>query len=103
MVRFRGWIEDAVVPRKKKKGRCSLMLTQIEGMPLAGMTVSLSGTLATIKELGRNTTDGKAVSSRDCLTGQPCPPYGTVLVEWIGDAPDPKDLSQIWVQEEVEN
>lgn len=79
------------------------MLTHIEGMPESGMTVSIGGKSAVIKELGRNSTDGKVVSSRSCLTGQPCSPYGSILVEWNGDALHPEETHRLWVQEEAVN
>ncbi|MFA3917560.1 hypothetical protein AB1E33_11285 [Ruegeria sp. 2012CJ15-1] len=79
------------------------MLTHIEGLPVVGMTIYVAGVFGTIKELGRNSTDRQVVSSRDCLTGRPCASYGSILVEWNEGKLVPKDLCQMWVQEEVVN
>lgn len=98
MVQFRGLIEDALL--LSKKPGTALVLSHIEGMPKVGMQVSVSGKFAEIKELGRNSTDGQPVSTRSCLTGQPCEPYGSILVEWKEDAVALNDLHLLWVTEE---
>ncbi len=59
-----------------------VQLTDVEGLPEKDMIVMFYGELATITEVGRNSTDGQAVSTRSCLTGQPVTPYGSVLLDW---------------------
>ena len=96
MTGFRGFIEDAFV--LKDKG-VAVMLTHVEGMPAVGMRVPVGDQIVTILELGRNSTDGQAVSHRSCLTGKPVPGYGSVLMDWKGD---PRDIARHWAQESSE-
>ncbi len=72
-----------------------LMLTNIEGNPRVGMQVLVNAKPAIITELGQNSTDGQPVSTRSCLTGQPCPPYGLIVVEIDGAKP----ANKTWVEE----
>jgi len=90
---FRARIENAFAIPKAGIG---VMLTHVEGYPSVGMKVRLGSEICEILELGRNTTDGKAISSRDCLTGALCPPYGSVRLDWTG----PTDGFQFdWLEE----
>ncbi len=63
------------------------------------MRLNISGYECTLTEVGRNTTDGQAVSSRDCLTGKPVAPYGHILIEWNGAALPEKSLRHQEVKE----
>jgi hypothetical protein len=72
-----------------------LNLTEIEGHPKVGEMVQVGSKCCKILELGRNSTDGRAVSTRSCLTGRTVAPYGAIRVEW--DGPKPKDLRGEWV------
>ncbi|MEM8656254.1 MAG: hypothetical protein AAGF36_16095 [Pseudomonadota bacterium] len=54
-----------------------------------------------IVEVGKNSTDGKAVSTRSCLTGQRVAPYGHVLVDWISGDPAPNEMHGHWIQEDI--
>ena len=100
MSRFRGQIED-VFKIPSKEGFV-FKLTNIEGHPEVGMSISVGGKTRRIVELGRNSTDGKHVSERSCLTGRPCAPYGGILVDWPGHFSEAKALRLQWVSEEIE-
>ena len=76
---FSGKIEDAF--RLQDKG-VVLMLTDVEGSPEEGLILELQNRLVKVLAVGKNSTDGKPVSTRNCLTGQPTAPYGSVLVDW---------------------
>lgn len=76
------------------------MLTQIEGMPVKGMHVSIAGRDLLIMEVGKNSTDGEPVSSRSCLTGKTVPPYGSVFVEWLPPYPEGASLHRKWIEEQ---
>lgn len=89
--RFSGKIEDVF----RIKGHLAIMLTGIEGMPKVGMTVRIGDCVRTILELGRNSTDHKPISTRDCLTGRPVPPYGSILIEDMANTPD----RGCWIEE----
>lgn len=98
-MRFRGQIQTVhLLPDHKA---LVLVLTNIEGMPEVGMFVNLLGETKKIIELGRNSTDGKAVSYRDCLTGQPIPAYGSICVDWSGLYVEKAAMHDQWVQEEA--
>ena len=100
MTRFKGQIED-VLQLRSKEG-LGLFLSHIEGMPEIGMPINVGGEIRRILKLGRNTTDGKHVSDRDCLTGQPCAPYGHILVDWAGEFSEAQKLRLQWITEEIE-
>ncbi|NIZ59473.1 hypothetical protein DL239_00625 [Sedimentitalea sp. CY04] len=95
---FRGLIQDAF--HLQNEAGVALSLTQVEGIPEIGMMVSVAGQPATIRDFGHNSTDGQVISSRSCLTGEPCSPYGGIFVEWNKNTPAPEDLCKQWVQEE---
>lgn len=78
-----------------------LQLTEVEGLPRKGAMLGMGSDTCRVIEVLRNSTDGRAVSDRSCLTGRPVSPYGAVLVEWIGDVPLPKDVFGRWVKEEA--
>ncbi len=99
-MRFRGRIEDAF-PLRGKMG-LALMLTHMEGMPEKGMRVSIAGRDLNIVDVGRNTTDGKPVSTRDCLTGKAVPPYGSIFVDWLPPYPERTSLHRQWIEEQPE-
>ncbi len=99
--RFAGYVED-VLSLRHKDGLV-LMLTGIENHPEVGMTVRVGEHIGSISELGRNSTDGQAVSYRSCLTGKPCSPYGSILVEWSGESPETNSLVRQWVKEEAKS
>lgn len=69
-----------------------LQLTEVEGCPARGMKLDIGPKRCRVIEAGRISADGQPVSTRSCLTGQPVPPYGAVLVEWIGAVPTEKDV-----------
>lgn len=99
--RFFGYVED-VLSLRHKDG-LALMLTGIESHPEVGMTIKVGDHIGSIAELGRNSTDGQAVSHRDCLTGKPCSPYGSIFVEWSGETPETNSLVGQWVKEEAKH
>ncbi|WP_299597506.1 hypothetical protein [uncultured Tateyamaria sp.] len=84
----------------KGKGHV-LQLTEVLGHPRKGITLSVVGQRCRVVEVGRNSTDGQAVSTRSCLTGKPVAPYGHVLVKWISEAPLASDIHGNWVEEEI--
>ncbi|MFY0682515.1 MAG: hypothetical protein JXR13_18225 [Thalassovita sp.] len=94
---FRGQIQD-VLPMRQGSGLV-LMLTNIEGALAKGMQVQLLDQETKITELGRNSTDGKPVSTRSCLTGKPCAPYGAIALDWQGPQPAAQTLVGQWVQQ----
>ena len=96
-MRFRGRIDDAF-PLKGKDGLV-LTLNHIEGMPERGMVLSLAGRRVCIVDVGTNSTDGQAVSTRSCLTGESVPAYGSVFVDWALPYPERAELHQEWVEE----
>lgn len=86
---YRGKIEDYfMVPGKG----LFVMLTEVEGAPKIGMVVDFLGGHRTIKDVGRNSTDGQPVSTRDCLTGRPTAPYGGIVLEWADTQPAPEGI-----------
>lgn len=99
-MRFRGQIQDAFMFRERKG--LVLSLTNIEGLPEIGMHVSILGEIRKIIEIGRNSTDGNAVSYRSCLTGQPVPAYGSIGVDWNESDVDAIGLRDQWVEEETQ-
>lgn len=98
MERFRGQVDDffAIADRG-----LSLSLTNIDGMPRAGIILQEGERLCKVLELGRNSTDGQPVSYRNCLTGAPTPAYGNVLIEWHDELPEPGEFRKMWVVEEM--
>ena len=98
MSQFRGLIENAF---ELPQHGVFLMLNKIEGMPKVGMRVHVLEHRCRITALGRNSTDGQAVSTRACLTGLPTDPYGGVCVEWEAEAPAINELHKCWAEEEV--
>lgn len=80
----------------------ALMLTHIEGMPAKGMRVSIAGRDLLIMDVGRNSADGKPVSTRSCLTGETVPPYGSIFVDWQPPYPEGASLHRNWIEEQPE-
>lgn len=100
MKRFREQIVGAFeIPNQ---GLC-LSLNHIDGLPQVDMHNRVGNRLCKIIALGRNSTDGQAVSMRDCLTGRPTPAYGSIVVEWIGSEPTTGEIYKLWVSEEARN
>lgn len=90
MTRFTGLIKDAFdLPTRDG---IALMLTHIEGTPEVGMQVIVGGKVCSVLALGRNSTDGQIVSTRDCLTGKTVPAYGSILVAKCMGSEDLADL-----------
>lgn len=98
-MKFRGRIEDAF-PLSGKEG-LALMLTHVEGIPVAGMQISLADRKLQIVEVGKNSTDSKPVSTRSCLTGKTVAPYSGVFVNWRPPYPDRSALCGVWVEGEL--
>lgn len=92
MTGFRGEITDAfVIPDHG----LALILNKIEGAPESGMAVQIGKKTTRVKALGRNSTDGQAVSTRSCLTGRTVAAYGGIVVDWDGALP----TTGTWVEQ----
>lgn len=78
-----------------------LMLTEVEGAPSIGMTVDFLGGHRAIVDIGKNSTDGQPVSTRDCLTGRTVAPYGAILLNWTDGTEVPTGIHGAEVKEVV--
>ncbi|PSL21869.1 hypothetical protein [Shimia abyssi] len=94
---FKGKIED--IWHIPDKG-VVLHLNQVEGTPEVGMQVSVAGQTAKIIELGKNSTDGKTISDRSCLTGQPTSGYGAILTDLDRSSLDLDHVHGTWIAAE---
>ena len=84
---FQGRIDGVfVIPNRYDV--LALSLTEIEGVSEVGQIACFKGERRKILELGRNSTDGKTISTRSCLTGQPVAPYEMIGIEWDGARPN---------------
>lgn len=63
--------------------RVVVLMTQIDGSPAVGDVLTIAGMAGCVVEVRRSSTDGKAVSTRACLTGAEVAPYGSVLVSGL--------------------
>ncbi|MDD9729972.1 hypothetical protein PVW46_08630 [Mameliella sp. AT18] len=95
-MKFRGQVEDCFLLVEKG---LAVMLNRIEGMPKTGMRVCIGETETRIIDVGRNSTDGQPVSTRDCLTGRTCSPYGFILIDFLEQRPK----RGVWVEEARDN
>ncbi len=93
---FRGKVQDCF--ELKGKGLV-VMLTEVEGAPAIGTLVDFLGGHRRIVDVGRTSTDGQVVSTRDCLTGRPTAPYCTIGLEWPDGVEAPTDIRGATVQE----
>ncbi len=100
MIQFRGLVTDVFeIPHMNG---LVLQLTRIEGDPEVGMQVRVGGKRFSIAGLGQKSTDGKTVMTRSCLTGQSVAPYGVILLDWEGGAPEVAMFHNQWVTEEAQ-
>ncbi len=72
-----------------------VMLTDVEGLPTAGMKVRFGETVTEIEEVALNSTDRRPVSTRLCLAGKPVAPYGGIALAVENGVPKCGD----WVEE----
>jgi hypothetical protein len=93
MARFGGQIDASFVDANRGIG---IVLTHVKGMPRVGIQVRISPRIASVLEIGRNSTDGQSVSTHACLRGLPTAPYGTILVDRDGAMPE----RLVWFEEE---
>lgn len=70
-------------------------MTEIEGLPAVGDCVRIGQAKGRVVALGRNSTDGKSVSTRACLTGRAVAPYGAIAVIWTAELVDNQHLQRI--------
>ncbi len=101
-MRFRGQIQSVhMFPDHKA---LVLTLTNIESTPeVGGMFIRLMGETKKIIELGRNSTDGNAVSYRDCLTGKPVPAYGSIGIDWHEPHIAKEEMFGEWLKRKLSN
>ena len=95
---FRGIVQDWFTMPSKG---LVVMLTEVEGEPAIGSIVSFLGGHLRIIEVGKNSTDGKAVSTRDCLTGRTVAPYAAICLDWPENTPAPNGLRGAEISEVV--
>ena len=98
-MRFRGQIQG--IHLFPQQNALMLSLTRIESTPEIGMFVRFLGRTHKIVELGRNSTDGKVVSHRSCLTGAPVSAYGSICIDWPEASVDKEEMFGEWVEEEA--